>query len=102
MTQREWRLHPQTVEMIWNEFGCAELDLFASAENTHYPGFFFHDRVLNSGSGRARPPLAKSLQVCFLSNEHPSSGTVQKQTGEGTSSASCAEMAHPALVPGPS
>ncbi len=35
-----WRLHPLTVNMIWSVFGRAEVDLFASAENTHCPLFY--------------------------------------------------------------
>ncbi len=31
----EWRLHPLTVKIIWSVFGRAEVNLFASAENTH-------------------------------------------------------------------
>ncbi len=31
----EWRLLPLTVKMIWSVFGRAEVDLFASVENTH-------------------------------------------------------------------
>ncbi len=36
----EWRLHSLTVNMIWSVFGRAEMDLFASAENTHCPLFY--------------------------------------------------------------
>ncbi|XP_058624259.1 uncharacterized protein LOC131535672 [Onychostoma macrolepis] len=36
----EWILHPLTVNMIWSVFGRAEVDLFASAENTHCPLFY--------------------------------------------------------------
>ncbi len=31
----EWRLHPQTVQLIWRRFGLAQLDLFASLETSH-------------------------------------------------------------------
>jgi hypothetical protein len=31
----EWRLNPEVVEMIWQRFGRAEVDLFASATTTH-------------------------------------------------------------------
>ncbi len=37
---REWRLHPQIVAQIWDRFGRTEVDLYASAENTHCPLFF--------------------------------------------------------------
>lgn len=40
LLQGQWRLHTQTGSMIWNVFGQAEVDLFASAENTHCPFFF--------------------------------------------------------------
>ncbi len=36
----EWRLHPLTVKIIWSVFGRAEVNLFASAENTHCPLFY--------------------------------------------------------------
>ncbi|KAI2654607.1 ORF V: Enzymatic polyprotein [Labeo rohita] len=31
----EWRLHPQAVQLIWDRFGQAQVDLFASPESTH-------------------------------------------------------------------
>ncbi|KAL0150698.1 hypothetical protein M9458_054002 [Cirrhinus mrigala] len=31
----EWRLHPQTVQLIWSRFGEAQIDLFASPESSH-------------------------------------------------------------------
>ena len=36
----EWRLHPEVVETIWDLFGKAEVDLFASGESTHCPLWF--------------------------------------------------------------
>ncbi|KAL0153937.1 hypothetical protein M9458_050760, partial [Cirrhinus mrigala] len=30
----EWRLHPQTVQLIWSRFGEAQIDLFASPESS--------------------------------------------------------------------
>lgn len=36
----EWRLHPRTVAMIWDIFGKAEVDLFASEESTDCPLYF--------------------------------------------------------------
>lgn len=37
---RDWRLHPQIVEMLWMRFGRASVDLFASRGNCHCPMFF--------------------------------------------------------------
>ncbi|KAI2647428.1 Dimethyl sulfoxide/trimethylamine N-oxide reductase [Labeo rohita] len=31
----EWRLHPQSVQLIWSRFSQAQVDLFASPESTH-------------------------------------------------------------------
>ncbi len=31
----EWRIHPEVVELIWREFGQAQVDLFASQETSH-------------------------------------------------------------------
>ena len=45
----EWRLHPQVVEEIWNRFGTAVANLFASRETTHCLLFF--------SMGRDDPPL---------------------------------------------
>ncbi|KAI2646209.1 ORF V: Enzymatic polyprotein [Labeo rohita] len=33
----EWTLHPQVVQKIWEVFGKAEVDLFASEDNSHCP-----------------------------------------------------------------
>ena len=36
----EWRLHPESVQLIWARFGEAQIDLFASPENAHCQLFF--------------------------------------------------------------
>ena len=36
----EWRLHPQSVQLIWEHFGDAQVDLFASPENSHCQLFY--------------------------------------------------------------
>lgn len=40
----EWMLHPQTVQEIWVVFGRAEVELFASEDNSHCPTYFLKDR----------------------------------------------------------
>nr|XP_055041436.1 uncharacterized protein LOC129429021 [Misgurnus anguillicaudatus] len=37
---REWRIHPQTVQLIWKKFGRAQIDLFASPDDTHCRLFY--------------------------------------------------------------
>ncbi len=36
----EWRLYPQTVQLIWQRFGLAQVDLFASLETSHCQLFY--------------------------------------------------------------
>ncbi|KAI2660324.1 hypothetical protein H4Q32_007859 [Labeo rohita] len=36
----EWRLHPHVVNLIWQRFGRAEVELFASSMTTHCPLWF--------------------------------------------------------------
>ncbi len=36
----EWRLHPETVRLIWSRFGEAQVDLFASPESSHCQLYF--------------------------------------------------------------
>ncbi len=36
----EWRLHPQTVQLIWRRFGLAQVGLFASLETSHCQLFY--------------------------------------------------------------
>ncbi|XDV14355.1 hypothetical protein PO909_014626 [Leuciscus waleckii] len=36
----EWRLHPQSVQLIWDQFGDAQIDLFASHDSSHCDLFY--------------------------------------------------------------
>ena len=36
----DWHLHPQVVQQLWDRFGTAQVDLFASRDSTHCPSFF--------------------------------------------------------------
>ncbi len=38
--QGEWRLHPESVRMIWTRYGRADVDLFTTSKNAHCPLFF--------------------------------------------------------------
>ncbi len=40
----EWMLHPQVVQKIWKTFGKAEVDLFASKDNSHCTTYYSKDR----------------------------------------------------------
>ncbi len=36
----EWRLHPETIRLMWSRFGEAQVDLFASPESSHCQLYF--------------------------------------------------------------
>ncbi len=36
----EWRLHPETIRLIWSRFGEAQVNLFASPESSHCQLYF--------------------------------------------------------------
>ncbi len=40
VSSEEWTLHPLAVQIIWEVFGRAWVDLFASKDNSHCPIFF--------------------------------------------------------------
>ena len=62
---REWRLHPLEVAQIWDRFGRAEVDLFASRANTHCPLFFsITDRNTPLGMD-ALAHMAQHAAVCI-------------------------------------
>ncbi len=74
----EWRLHPETIRLIWSRFGEAQVDLFASPESSSWPRAY--------------------TQVCVSPSEPTCTDTVQAQGGRGAGPAGCAPLAHPDLV----
>ncbi len=94
----EWRLHPETIRLIWSRFGEAQVNRFASPESSQVPAVLFPDR----GPPRHRrtgTQLALGLtQVCVSPSEPTRTDTVQAQGGRGAGPAGCAPLAHPDLV----
>ncbi len=76
---REWRLHPWIVAQIWDRFGRAEVDLFASAENTLPAVFLDHRQERSAGCERSVACMAKDPAVCVSASgsdtAHSRSGT---------------------------
>ncbi len=96
----EWRLHPQVVQLIWGEFGEAQVDLFASPETSHCQLFY----SLSGGDTRYRCTGAQLApghsQICVSPSEPTCTDLVQSQGGRGAGPASCALLTEPDLVPG--
>ncbi|KAI2661350.1 ORF V: Enzymatic polyprotein [Labeo rohita] len=95
----EWRLHPETVQLIWSHFGEAQIDLFASPESSHCQRFYSLNEAPNSlgrdalahswppGPKYAFPPVSLLAQTLC-----------KRSGGRGAGSAGCAILAHPDLV----
>jgi hypothetical protein len=71
----EWMLHPQTVQKIWQIFGRAEVDLFASKDNAHCQTYFSksEDALAHEWPNLllyAFPPIALIPQVIRRVREH--------------------------------
>ncbi len=97
--QGEWRLHPESVRMIWNLYGEAEVDLFATSENAHCPSFFsLSHSPLEGDALTARWPTARLY--AFPSDQDIASGVMQDQGGASVRHTHSSELAEPALVSG--
>ncbi len=94
----EWRLHPETIRLIWSEFGEAQVDLFASRESSHCQ-LYFSLTEGNPRHGCTGTQLASgSMQVCISPSETARTDTVQGQGGRGAGPAGRVVLAHPDLV----
>ncbi len=98
--QREWRLHPESVQMIWNLYGKAEVDLFTTSENAHCPLFFSLSHSPLKGDALTSA-LASSQALCISSDQNIATGVMQDQGGASVSDTHSPELAEPALVPRP-
>ncbi|KAL0199319.1 hypothetical protein M9458_007859, partial [Cirrhinus mrigala] len=76
----EWRLHPETVQLIWSHFGEAQINLFASPESSHCQRFYSLNEAPNSlgrdALAHSWPPgpnlLAQTLsRFCWLRHTGP-------------------------------
>ncbi len=57
----EWRLHPETIRLIWSRFGEAQVDLFASRESSHCQLYF----SLTEGTLGTDAPAHSWPRVCI-------------------------------------
>ncbi len=61
----EWMLHPQVVQKIWKTFGKAEVDLFASKDNSHCPTYYSKDRDACPTTGPTSSFMHPPRLPCF-------------------------------------
>ncbi len=76
----KWRLHPQTVQIIWSDFSKAEVDLFASEDNYWQ--------------------LAQRPSVCLPSDRPATPGYQVSQGNEVLSPPRGPSLEEPRMVPG--
>ncbi len=95
----EWRLHPQTVQLIWQRFGLAQVDLFASLETSHCQLFYsLTDGTLGTDALAHSWPRGLS-QICISPSEPSRTDSVQGQRGRGADPARGTILAYQDLVP---
>ncbi len=83
VSSEEWTLHPLSVQKIWEVFGRARVDLFASEDNSHCPIFFTKSTDEFSA-------------LCFPSNR---SATTDTQASQGATAQACSNSPPLELVP---
>ncbi len=95
----EWRLHRQTVQLIWRRFGLAQVDLFASLETSHCQLFYSLTEGTLGTDALAHSWPRGLRKYAFPPSEPSCTDTVQGQGGRGADPARGAILAHLDLVP---
>ncbi len=96
----EWMLNRQTVSQIWDLFGKAEVDLFASQESSQCPLWFSLNFPDDSGHRCIRPPMAECQSVRVSTNKADFGSTMQSEGERCPSPSHSHILALPDLVLG--
>ncbi len=96
----EWMLNRQTVSQIWDLFGKAEVDLFASQESSQCPLWFSLSFPTTLGIDAFRPPMAECQSVRVSANKADSGSTMQSEGERCPSPSHSPILALPDLVLG--
>ncbi len=94
----EWRLHPEVVELLWREFGQAEVDLFASQETTHCPALVVPHASSSAWAGCHGADVAEVSSVRFSPDRSAPESSGKSTPGRGPSSASSPVLASLSMV----
>ncbi|KAL0195159.1 hypothetical protein M9458_008731, partial [Cirrhinus mrigala] len=89
----EWMLHPEVVEQIWEIFGPAQVDLFATRENTHSSS--------SPGAGCHGTDVAEALSVRLSPDRSAPGSSGESTPGRGQPTTSSPVLAGPSMVLGP-
>ncbi|XP_067303184.1 cell adhesion molecule Dscam1-like [Pseudorasbora parva] len=63
----EWRLHPQVVQLIWDQFGAAQVDLFASSDSNHCQWYY---SLTGDGSEQRLSPSTLKVYAATVAAYH--------------------------------
>ncbi len=96
----EWRLHPQVVQLIWDLFGAAQVDLFASPDSTHCQLFYSLTEGTLGTDALVHSWPQGLCKYTFAPSEPSRTDNVQSQGGRRAGLVSCAILAQPDLVLG--
>ncbi len=67
----EWRLHPETIRLIWSRFGEAQVDLFASPESWERRSIWHRHHMAPASRSMEPPCVAPGRDVADLSGLPP-------------------------------
>ncbi len=96
----EWMLNRQTVSQIWDLFGKAEMDLFASTRVIPVPALVLPKFPDDSGHSCVRPPMTDCQSVRVSANKADSGSTMQSEGERCPSPSHSPILALPDLVLG--
>ncbi|KAI2667130.1 Transposon Ty3-G Gag-Pol polyprotein [Labeo rohita] len=89
----EWMLHPEVVKQIWRVFGPAQVDLFATRENTQCP-------LCSPGAGCHGTDVAEASSVRFSPDRSAPGSSKESAPGRGVPPSSSPVLAGPSMVLG--
>ncbi len=96
----EWMLNHRSVDQIWERFGAAEVDLFASQESTQCPLWFSLSHPASLGIDALVHPWTDMKLYAFPSGQAHPSGAVQGEDMRTPPSPSSPVLAFPDVVLG--
>ncbi|KAI2664009.1 Transposon Ty3-G Gag-Pol polyprotein [Labeo rohita] len=97
---REWMLHPEVVKQIWRVFGPAQVDLFATRENTQCPLWYSLVHPAPLGLDAMVQTWPRLRLYAFPDRSAPGSSR-ESAPGRGVPSSSSPVLAGPSMVLGP-
>ncbi len=95
----EWRLYPEVVEMIWREFGQAQVDLFASMRDVSLSTLVLPHASSSSRTGRNGADVAKTSSKFNCPDRSVPGSTGESSKGPGSTTSHCPAVAGQSMVP---